>query len=1044
MADYSAIVQAASQKYNLDPALINAVIGKESNGQPNAFNPAGGGGGAAGLMQVRGPALADFNAANGTKYTMEDLKKPEIGIPVGSWYLGQQLDRFNDPSKALVAYNEGAGSPNVQKGSTPYSQSILSSLGGQKPSTLPGIPTVQAGAPQSDDAIFAQFSKGGAPAQAQQGPQSDDAIFASLTKGAAPAQQPAAAPAAATPATAPATQPGGMASFAAGLGRGVQETALGAQQLLGHGAQAVGLDQVGNWLVNDANQGLARGAGEIAPYQSAHPIATGAGEIGGSMAATAPLVIGAPVGTGLLGLAARGAAGGAAMGAVSPVSPDSQDYAADKLRQIGIGSLLGAATPAAVAGATAAGRYVGNAVGSVVRPFTGAGQRALAQDIVSQAARGGPTAVDISQIVPGSVPTLAEATGNPGIATLQRTIRDINPNPFVAQEQQNAAARISQLQNALGSPQELDAAQAGFRQIAGDLGGAVSSAGVMPTPTLNSILSRPAMAPVLKAAEKAAQDANGSNPFQAARDALSAQRVAEYQSIAGSPQALDAAREARDTMANALYSQANAQTFKVDPQLSALLQRPSMQQALARAQKLANETGQPLKVGVDLPAQTTPSTILNAQGQPAFSITTPAQQSSFSGRGLNYLKMGLDDIISSGAQTGGIIGHEKAALNSTKGDLLNWMDSQSPIYQQARQTYAQMSAPINSMETLQGLNLTDATGAIVPSKLDSAIKSIQSQQAERGINAAKSVTPQQLSALSMLRDSVNADRAAPIPSNLGPAALGHIQTAITSALNSGKALAPDAQAAMQQANDEIMGALRQANPQALGARVAVPGTAAGNFMGPITVPQQAEMQARSAQSLQILQGMNLTDASGNVTLAKVQNSLKALQKQGLQADPEKMAALISVRDDLMRASNTGLGRSAGSSTAQNLATQQMIKKVLPGKLGALASQLPTGTVGGALGGLAGYGIAGAPGAAVGGAVGARLGSGISALMNTHNEAIQNEVARLLLNPSLAAPALNGASSSALPFASSVGLQRLLYPAVINGGLRSIGNNRGSQ
>jgi hypothetical protein len=637
---------------------------------------------------------------------------------------------------------------------------------------------------------------------------------------------------------------------------------------------------------------------------------------------------------------------------------------------------------------------------------------------------------------------LAEATANPGIATLQRTIRDINPNPFVAQEQQNAMARLTQLHNALGTPAELDAAQNATRQIAGDLGGAVAANNVAPTAALNDILSRPSLMPIVKDAEKAALNATGSNPFQAARDALSAQRLAQYQSISGSPQALDAARQARDTLANALYSQANAERFTSDSVLNNLLKRPSMQQAVARAQKLASETGQPLKIGVDLPSQTIPSKILNAEGEPAFSLMTPAQQASFSGRALNYIKMGLDDLISSGSQTGGIIGHEKSALNSTKGNFLNWMDSKSPIYQKARQTYAQMSEPINAMETLQGLNLTDAAGSIVPSKLDSAIKSILSAQAEKGINPAKSVTPQQLQSLSGLLDSVNSDRLAPIPSNLGPAAIGHIQTAITNALNGSKVLAPETQSALQQAQSEILSTLKQQNPQAMGMRSNVPGTAAGDFMGPITLPQQAEMQARSAQSMQLLQGMNLTDASGNVTLAKVQNALKSLQKQGLQADPNKMAALVSVRDDLLRASNTGLGRSAGSATAQNLATQNMLNAALPGKLGSLVGKLPAGTVGGTAGGGVGYLLGGPIGATLGSAAGSFVGRTLGGLANASNEQIQANLANMLLNPQLAAPALNRAAGSAAPVASNIGLQRLLYPAITTGGVRSLGGRNG--
>jgi hypothetical protein len=351
MSKYDDIIEGAAKQYNVDPALINAVIGKESNGDTTAFNPAGGGEGAAGLMQVRAPALSDFNAANGTKYTMADLKKPEVGIPVGSWYLGQQLDKFNDPSKALIAYNEGAGSPNVAKGNTPYSQSVMSRIGAQQvpaaPATLPGIPTSQA-IQQGDDAIFAQFSKGGSPSAIPAAPNSDDAIFAAMTRAPGAAKPTASTPAVAQPAAPQGDQPGMLASFGAGLGRGVQETALGAQQLIGHGAQAIGLNGIGNWLVNDANQGLQAGAQQVAPYSAAHPIVTGAGNLAGSMAATAPLGALAPVARTLPGMAAVGAGMGGLTAALSPVDPNSQNFAADKAQQIGLGALTGGVLSPAV------------------------------------------------------------------------------------------------------------------------------------------------------------------------------------------------------------------------------------------------------------------------------------------------------------------------------------------------------------------------------------------------------------------------------------------------------------------------------------------------------------------------------------------------------------------------------------------------------------------------------------------------------------------------------------------------------------------------
>lgn len=76
---------------------------------------------------------------------------------------------------------------------------------------------------------------------------------------------------------------------AAGLGKGVGEVALGAQHYLGKGANMIGADTVGDWLVNDAAQGRKKLTREIAPHKARSPIATPTGEIGGNIIATLPV-----------------------------------------------------------------------------------------------------------------------------------------------------------------------------------------------------------------------------------------------------------------------------------------------------------------------------------------------------------------------------------------------------------------------------------------------------------------------------------------------------------------------------------------------------------------------------------------------------------------------------------------------------------------------------------------------------------------------------------------------------------------------------------
>ncbi|WP_205191535.1 transglycosylase SLT domain-containing protein, partial [Burkholderia sp. LMG 13014] len=120
--DLSGIISAAAQRYNLDPGFVHAVVQQESSGNPGAINRAGGGQGAWGAMQVRGPALTDYNRAHGTSYSLQDLLDPVKGVDVGSWYLNQQLNAFNDPAAALSAYKNGAGSPEAKAGTSDYAK----------------------------------------------------------------------------------------------------------------------------------------------------------------------------------------------------------------------------------------------------------------------------------------------------------------------------------------------------------------------------------------------------------------------------------------------------------------------------------------------------------------------------------------------------------------------------------------------------------------------------------------------------------------------------------------------------------------------------------------------------------------------------------------------------------------------------------------------------------------------------------------------------------------------------------------------------------
>ena len=109
--EYEHIVRGHAANYELDPALLAAVIYQESKFDPNAQSDSG----AIGLMQLL-PETAKGIAARtgGSEFHVGDLRNPEINIRYGSWYLRHLLDKYGSERKALAAYNGGQG--NVDRG----------------------------------------------------------------------------------------------------------------------------------------------------------------------------------------------------------------------------------------------------------------------------------------------------------------------------------------------------------------------------------------------------------------------------------------------------------------------------------------------------------------------------------------------------------------------------------------------------------------------------------------------------------------------------------------------------------------------------------------------------------------------------------------------------------------------------------------------------------------------------------------------------------------------------------------------------------------
>ena len=101
---YESIVRGHAGNYDLDPALLAAVIEQESKFRTDAKSSAG----AIGLMQLQ-PATAKGIAlrTGGSKFVLSDLYDPELNIRYGAWYLKHLMKKYADERLALAAYNAG-------------------------------------------------------------------------------------------------------------------------------------------------------------------------------------------------------------------------------------------------------------------------------------------------------------------------------------------------------------------------------------------------------------------------------------------------------------------------------------------------------------------------------------------------------------------------------------------------------------------------------------------------------------------------------------------------------------------------------------------------------------------------------------------------------------------------------------------------------------------------------------------------------------------------------------------------------------------------
>lgn len=479
VSQWDDLIQSAGQKYNVDPRLIASVVQVESSGNPNAYNSEFG---ATGLTQI----IPDTARRLGV-----DPKTPEGAIEGAAKLLDENLRRYGNAEQAILAYHGGTD----QSKWGPKTQDYLRKITKQY-----GAPEVATTAPAVPDEFVSRFGPRPS-AQSVAAAPAEDAASAFMARF-GPKPEPQSVNSVSTPEQPPqvaATPKKGIIDTAKGLvedlgaqgisnanavGRGIMDVLDAPSEWLAAGAEKSGL----TGLLSDAgvnmptyDQQVQQNAQSRAAYNAANPdsgIQGMASRVGGNLIGTLAPIAGLEAGLvkggqalsnaignpqalaaagsflrGQGGLASRvtynagqGALGGALLSGGQPDTTLGESAS--------LGALLGGAVPIA-AGAVRGGV---NAARALVDPFTESGQARVAQSILQRNAAGGPITPDLTTYVPGSTPTLAQATANPMLAAMERQSINKSPVEFGAIKDQNNQARAQYFDTIRGTPQTLEAA----------------------------------------------------------------------------------------------------------------------------------------------------------------------------------------------------------------------------------------------------------------------------------------------------------------------------------------------------------------------------------------------------------------------------------------------------------------------------------------------------------------------------------------------------------------------------------------------------------
>jgi soluble lytic murein transglycosylase len=105
---YDSLILQTARRYHVDPALVKAVVWRESKFNPKVRGRVG----EIGLMQIGPLAAQEWAQAESRRSAFEgNLFEPETNLRAGTWYLGKLIKRYartdHPVPYALADYNAG-------------------------------------------------------------------------------------------------------------------------------------------------------------------------------------------------------------------------------------------------------------------------------------------------------------------------------------------------------------------------------------------------------------------------------------------------------------------------------------------------------------------------------------------------------------------------------------------------------------------------------------------------------------------------------------------------------------------------------------------------------------------------------------------------------------------------------------------------------------------------------------------------------------------------------------------------------------------------